>query len=177
MAKSLNKAFSDANILANWKYSPEEWNSYYKEEFKKQKFENWGLFLTIAIITIIVGGIFTLTHRDAWKALTIGLLGLLVLIAIIAFTIPRFNYSRNRKNTDPEVIICLNGIYIAEEFHIWNFFSSKLENVCFDENGMLISAGYSYRAKTGTGHREVRVPVSVSRLEEAKILVEKLRKT
>ena len=164
MAKRLNMVFSDANIIAHWKYSPEEWSSYSKEEFKKQKSENWGLFLLISVITIVVGGIFTLTHRDAWKPLTIGLLGLLVLLAIIAFTIPRTKYARDRKNIDPEVYICLNGIYLAGEFHIWNFFSSKLEYVNFDENEMLIIIKYSYRTRTGTSYATARIPVPLSKL-------------
>jgi len=176
IAGRLNKVFSDVNILAHWKYSQEEWSRYSKEEFKKQKSEKWGIFITIAVITIVVGGIFTLTHRDAWKVLSAVLLGLLLLLAIIAFIIPRIKYARDRRNINPEVYISLNGIYIAGEFHLWNFLSSKLENITFDENEMLIIVKYSYVTRTGVSHTIARIPVPLSRLEEVKIVVENLRK-
>ncbi len=103
---------------------------------------------------------------------------IIILILLNSFFKPGISGQDPGKLNVIEKIILFTDrdIYIAGEFHIWNFFSSKLENVCLDENEKLIIAGYSYRAKTGTGHREVRVPVPVSRLEEAKILVEKLRK-
>ncbi|MCL4417033.1 MAG: hypothetical protein M1365_10100, partial [Actinobacteria bacterium] len=172
MARRLNMVFSEANILAHWEYSQEEWSRYSKEEFKKQKSEKWGIFITIAVITIVVGGIFTLTHKDAWKVLSAVLIGLLVLLAIIAFIIPRIKYSRDRRNINPEVYISLNGIYIAGEFHLWNFLSSKLENITFDENEMLIIVKYSYMTRTGVSYADARIPVSLSKLEEAKIVAE-----
>ena len=89
MARRLNMVFSDANILIHWEYSQEEWLRYSKEEFKKQKLEKRNIFITITAITIVVGGIFTLIHRDAWKVLSIVFAGLLLLLALIAFIIPK----------------------------------------------------------------------------------------
>ncbi|MCL5770724.1 MAG: hypothetical protein M1479_00400 [Actinobacteria bacterium] len=176
MARRLNMVFSEVNMLAHWEYSPEEWNRYSKEEFKKQKSEKWGIFITIAAITIVVGGIFTLIHKDAWKVLSAVFLGLLVLLAILAFIIPRIKYARDRKNINPEVYISLNGIYLAGEFHLWNFLSSKLEDVSFDENKMLIIVKYSYMTRTGISYTDARIPVPLSRLEEAKNIADRLGK-
>ena len=176
MARRLNSVFTDVNILAHWEYSQEEWAGYYKKEFKKQKSEKWGIFITIAVITVIVGGIFTLTHRDAWKVLVAMFVGLLLLLALVVLISTKNKYSKDRKNIHPEVYISLKGIYLAGEFHVWNFLSSKLEEVSFDEHEMLIMIDYSYLTRTGLSHTLVRIPVPLSRLEEAKIIVDKLKK-
>ncbi|MHB1275402.1 MAG: hypothetical protein ACYCXQ_11445 [Candidatus Humimicrobiaceae bacterium] len=176
MARRLNKVFSDVNIIAHWGYSRKEWLEYSKVEFKKQKSEKWSIFITIAAITIIVVVIFTLTHRDAWKVLLSVFASLLLLLALIAFIIPKIKYARDRKNINPEVYIGLSGIYLAGEFHTWNFLTSRLEKVNFDESKMLIIVNYSYSTKTGLSHAYVRIPVPLSKLEEAKIIVDKLRK-
>jgi len=176
MARRLNGVFTDVNILAHWEYNQEEWAGYYKEEFKKQKSEKWGLFITIAVITVIVGGIFTLTHRDAWKVLVAMFAGLLLLLVLVVLVSTKNKYSKDRKNIHPEVYISLKGIYVAGEFHVWNFLSSKLEEVSFDEHEMLIMIDYSYLTRTGLSHTLVRIPVPLSRLEEAKIIVDKLKK-
>ena len=176
MARRLNGVFTDVNILAHWEYNQEEWAGYYKEEFKKQKSEKWGLFITIAVITVIVGGIFTLTHRDAWKVLVAMFVGLLLLLALVVLISTKNKYSKDRKNIHPEVYISLKGIYLAGEFHVWNFLSSKLEEISFDEHGMLIMVDYSYLTRTGLSHTIVRIPVPLSRLEEAKTIVDKLKK-
>jgi len=176
MARRLNGVFSDHNILAHWEYTLEEWTAYYKEEFEKQKSEKWGIFITIAVITVIVGGIFTLTHLDAWKVLVAIFVGLLILLALVVIITTKNKYSKDRKNIHPEVYISLRGIYLAGEFHVWNFLSSKLEEASFNENEMLIIVDYSYITRTGISHTLVRIPVPVSRLEEAKIVVVKLKK-
>jgi hypothetical protein len=175
MARRLNFVFSDVNILAHWEYSHEEWLEYSNEEFKTQKSEKWGIFITIAVISIIVVGIFSLTHRDAWKVLSVVFALLLLLLALIAFIIPKIKYARDRKNVNPEVYISLNGIYLAGEFYIWNFLTSRLEDVNFTENKMLIIVNYSYATRTGLNHACARIPVPLSKLEEAKIIVDKLK--
>jgi hypothetical protein len=176
MARRLNMVFSGANLIAHWNYSQEEWLEYSKEELKKQQSEKWHLFIMIAVITLIVGGIFTITHRDAWKVLTIVFAGLLLILAITVLITTKGKYARDSKNVNPEAYISLNGIYLAGEFHIWNFLSSKLEEVYLDESKMLIIIDYSYMTKTGLSHTTARIPVPLSRLEEAKIAVDKLKK-
>ncbi len=176
MAKRLGKIFSGTNVLTHWEYSKEEWLKYSAKEFKKQKSEKWGIFILIAIITVIVGVIFNIIYRDAWKVVAISLSGLLLLLAFIAFIIPRVKYNRERKNTAPEVYIGLNGIYLAGEFHLWNFLSSKLEEVNFNEKEMLIIIKYSYYTRVGVSYTDVRIPVPQSKREEAEIIVERLNK-
>ena len=60
MAKRLNSIFYDDKILAHWEYDKEEWLKYSDEEFKKQKSEKRIIFITIAVISIIVVGIFAI---------------------------------------------------------------------------------------------------------------------
>ena len=175
MARRLNGVFTDQNILAHWEYTQEEWAAYYKDEFEKQKSEKWGIFITIAVITVIVGGIFTLTHMDAWKVLVIMFVGLLVLLALVVLITTKNKFFKDRKNIHPEVYISLRGIYLAGEFHVWNFLSSKLEEANFNEKEMLIMVDYSYITKTGLNHTLVRIPVPVSKIEDAKIIVNKLK--
>jgi hypothetical protein len=176
MARRLNMVFSGVSIIAHWEYSREEWLEYSKEEFKKQKSEKWSLFIMVAVITIVVGGIFILTHRDAWKALAIVFTGLLLILALTVIITTRSKYAKDNKNISPEVYISFNGIYIAGEFHTWNFLSSKLEEVNFDESKMLIMIDYSYMTRTGLSHSVARIPVPLSKLEEAKMAVGKLKK-
>jgi len=177
MARRLNIIFTDNNILAHWEYSKEEWIEYSKEEFKKQKSAKWGLFILTAIITVLVGGIFTLTHRDAWKILLIVFVGLLLILAITVALTTKRKYLRDSKNTNPEVYISLNGVYLSGEFHIWNFLTSKLEEINFNENTMLIIINYSYMTRTGLSHYTVRIPVPLSKIEDAKNTVNQLRKS
>ena len=176
MARRLNSVLTDVNILAHWEYSLEEWDGYYKEELKKQKSEKWGLFITIAAITVVVGGIFTIIHRDAWKVLVAMFAGLLLLLAMVVLITTKNKYAKGHKNIKPEVYISSKGIYLAGEFHVWNFLSSKLEEVSFDEHEMLIMVNYSYVTRTGLSHMLVRIPVPPYRLKEAKIVVDKLKK-
>jgi cation transport ATPase len=176
MARRLNSIFYDDKILAHWEYDKEEWLKYSDEEFKKQKSEKRIIFITIAVISIIVVGIFTLINRDAWKALFVVFAGLLALLALIAFIVPKIKYARDRKNIKPEVYISLNGIYLAGEFHIWNFLTSKLEETYFDEKKLIITINYSYMTRTGLSHTIARIPVPPEKSEDAKIIVEKLKK-
>lgn len=174
MARKLSSLFSEANTIAHWHYSKEEWLKYTQTEFKKQKTEKRNLFILITVVVIVVGGIFTLTHRDAWKPLTIGFLGLLLLLGFFAVIVPRIKFYRNKNNSNPDVFIGLNGIFIGGEFHLWNYLTSKLEEVTVDDSKMLINIKYSYSTNTGTESTDVRIPIPQSKLKEAVSIAEKL---
>ena len=176
MARRLNTVFYDNKILAHWEYNKEEWLEFSEEEFKKQKSEKWALFILIAVITILVGGIFTIIHRDAWKVLLSVFTGLLFILAMTVLITTKGKHARDNKNLKPEVYISLNGIYLAGDFHIWDFLTSKLEVASFDEIKSQIIIDYSYMTRTGTDHSIVRIPVPLSKIEDAKIIVDKLRK-
>ena len=175
MARRLNIIFYEDNILAHWEYNKEEWLKYSEEEFKKQKTEKWGLFIMIAVIMVLVGGIFTLTHRDAWKVLLIVFAALLFILALTVLITTRRKYTKDNKNINPEVYISRNGVYLAGDFHIWNFLTSRLEDVNLDENKFLIIINYSYMTRTGLSHSIVRIPVPLSKREDAKDIVDKLK--
>jgi len=174
MARRLNVIFYEDNILAHWEYNKEEWLKYSEEEFKKQKTEKWGLFILIAVITVLVGGIFTLTHRDAWKVLLVVFAALLFVLALTVLITTRRKYTKDNKNINPEVYISMNGVYLAGDFHVWNFLTSRLEDVILDENKYLIIIKYSYMTRTGSTHSIIRIPVPLSKHEDAKVIVDKL---
>ncbi|MBM3713504.1 MAG: hypothetical protein FJW56_08745, partial [Actinobacteria bacterium] len=85
MARKLSRIFLEANNIAHWHYSKEEWLKYYQTEFKMQKTEKRNLFILITFVVILVGGIFTLIRRDAWKPLLIVFPGLLLVLGFFAF--------------------------------------------------------------------------------------------
>lgn len=174
MARKLSRLFLEANNIAHWHYSKEEWSKYYQTEFKKQKTEKKNLFILIAVVVLVVGGIFTLTHRDAWKPLVIVFLGLLLVLGFFAFIVPRIKYYRNKNNSHPDVFIGLNGVFLGGEFHLWNYLTSKLKEVTVDESKMLINIKYFYSTNIGIESTNVRIPIPQSKLEEALSVAEKL---
>jgi hypothetical protein len=174
MARKLSRLFSEANTIAHWHYNKEEWLKYSQTEFRKQKNIKRNLFILITVVVIVVGGIFTFMHRDVWKPLAIGFLGLLLLLGFFAVIIPRIRYYRNKNNSHPNVFIGLNGIFLSGEFRLWNFLTSKLEEVTVDDSKMLINIKYSYSTNTGIESIDVRIPIPQSKLKEAVSIAEKL---
>ena len=168
-AQLLNRILSGENILAHWKYSPEEWRKYTEKEYKEEKELKKGLFYVISGIAVLVGIIFFLVdHKGGiWVLLT--MLGLVAIIAFTAWFTSWYNYQQNKKYLG-ETYITEDAVYINRQLHTWRGLGASLDSVNLTEGKSQRLLRFIYSAPTRTGMQEykVNVPVPAGREEEAR---------
>lgn len=168
------KIFLDKNILVHWKYEKESWSEFAKNEYNTDKREKRFLFLTILVFIIIISIIFILINREVWKVFSIVFSSLIIITATLSFLVPVLK-KRSYLKTFPQAFISLNGVYLAGEFHIWDYLTAGIEEASVDEKNMLLKIGYSYIASYQKAYKEIRIPIPDGRLDEAAKAVENLK--
>ncbi|MFA5973010.1 MAG: hypothetical protein WC780_11715 [Lentimicrobiaceae bacterium] len=170
-ARQFDKILSGEGRIALWRYSPEEWMSFVSKDFEAEKKLKGMLFMTIAVISIVIGIVLILYFRDLIFIPII--MGIIALIAIPAIWAPRYRFSK-LKHSDSEVLIAENGVIVGRMFHLWESTGTSLDKISLNINGNPNVIEFVYSAITRTGRQEevARVPVPKGKLEEAIKLVE-----
>ena len=174
MKRRLNSIFLNKDILVHWNYDNDFWESHLEKELKIQKKEKYFLFILIVVIAFIVLGLFSIFVKDSWKIMLILFVSLALLMGLMAFIAPRIKY-RIQKNTIPEAIVSINGLYLTGEFHVWNYLTSKLKRVEFSEEKNTVELLYSYMVRHGMDQTIVRIPVPYGKKDEALLLIKNLK--
>jgi hypothetical protein len=176
MAKKFDMDITGENIILHWVYEKSEWMKFAEKEFAVQKKEKRLLYILIIVISFIVLAIFSILVRDSWRIMVIIFFGLSVLLAFVAFVVPKIQY-RNFKKTLPEAYIANGCAYLAGEFHCWSMLGAALEDVEFDNKNLQIKIIYSYPARSGRSQTALRIPLPIqensqSVLENSKLQAE-----
>lgn len=113
------------------------------------------------------GVLFLIFGGKAGLVVFLGMLGLIALIGGVAALSILLSYKANRTRTG-EVFIARTGVYLNKTLHNWNMFGSRLDSVqLLQEESCLLDFAYSFPARHGRQHSEVRVPVPSGKEAEA----------
>jgi hypothetical protein len=174
IAHIFTEMFSGKDMLAHWTYSKEEWERYTELEHVRDRREKWSLFRLIAIIALVVGVGFVIFNHDAWLLMLIIIPGLIVLIALVAFTSVAATYRQNRKRIG-EVYIGKSGVVLGHSLHYWKLPASYLHSVkYFPGNAPYLELEYTAQSGTARGTYTARIPVPRGRENEVSKIIDAL---
>ena len=158
-AATLQKILAGENLLAHWHYEPGEWQRYAGAEFERERTEKRSLFWLVMAITVVIGGACLIFDPEAGKWVALVLIGMLAILAVLAFGVPHLEYRRNRRSTG-EALISSDGIYLNGRLHLWSRLGSRLVGVALVEGDpAAIEFTIAYPSRTGTQEDVVWVPI------------------
>lgn len=173
-ARTLDRILQGENLLAHWTYSSGEWNQYAEEEFQTERKEKRGLFYIIAGFALFFGIVFFIFDQEAGLWVLIVMLGLIALIAFVAWFTAWYNYRQNKKYLG-KAYITGDAVYLNRQLHTWKGLGARLESVILAEekSQQLLAFTYSMPTRTGRQDSTVRVPVPRGQEKVAERLAEK----
>lgn len=144
----------EAETLARWRYTPDEWRAYVEMQFGTTKGENRLLFIMLVVITGLVIVPMAIATGDYLIFLGIGA-GILVIVLPFALWAPGLT-RRNLLKADPRILISPSGLLVGHQLHPFIGYGNRLEQVTRDEN--VISFTYSFLSGKTRQSRTVPVP-------------------
>ncbi len=179
LAASLDRIMLSENILAHWTYTPEEWKLYTEIEHKEDAAAKRGLFILIAIISMIVGIILFAIVQENALIIALIILGIIAVVGMAAFFSTLGNYLNNKRHLG-EAYISLDGVYLNRQVHVWNSLGNILEAIYYDSpknQSPRITITYSAPARNGRNSYTVRIPIPAGQEENARNIVRRIAKT
>jgi hypothetical protein len=170
LTRALENLVKQENVLAHWKYTPEEWQSYSDEEHREDTADRKGLFILVCVIAVIAGLVFWLIVRDEALLIFLIVLAIIAITGLTALLSAQANYRQNKK-IQGEVTISLDGVYINRQTHIWKGIGTRLESATFDDQakaGPRLIFEYSAASPGGRDFYTARVPVPPGQEDLAK---------
>jgi hypothetical protein len=161
LGTSLDRITNKENVLAYWRYSPEEWKQYTEIEHKEDATGRRNLFFLVAVISVIVGVIFWAMVRDNPLIIIMIILGIIAITGLTAWLTGLANYLNNKKRVG-EVYIALDGAYLNRQLHVWKGIGNLLEEIVFEDQIRAqprIRIEYSSPSNTGRNSYTARIPV------------------
>jgi hypothetical protein len=176
-AKTLDEIYAGKDLLAHWRYQPDEWQSYIDVERQEQTRQNTWLLVVMAVWAFFFGGLCWVTDREAGRLVFYIMLGLVLLLGMVAFGLPRLRYQRQRRGPG-EAWITPKTIYIGGVLVRWDFWGTRLESVQWiapQGNGLAsLAFKVSFPSRAGRQTQMVRVPVPRGREAEARKIIEQI---
>jgi hypothetical protein len=177
-AVTLDNILTGKDLLAHWSYQPEEWQSYTRVELREQTNQNKWLLIIMAAWAILFGGLFWVLDRSAGGIVFLVMLGLILILTMAAFGIPRWRYWHQQR--DPgEAWIAPKAIYFDGALVCWAFWGTRLENVVWCESEgktpALIEFKVSSPSRTGRQSQTIRIPIPDGREIEARNILQRFR--
>lgn len=166
-AYTLDKILSGEELVVRWTYNAGEWARYAEAEHGRDKTGRIILFFIISGFALLFGVLFLIFGGKAGLVVFLVMLGLIALIGGVAALSILLSYRANKTRTG-EVFIARTGVYLNKALHNWNMFGSRLDSVqLLQEESCLLEFAYSFPARHGRQHTEVRVPVPFGKEGEA----------
>jgi len=117
------------------------------------------LFWVVVVLMVIIGTPFVVIDPEAGVWVVVTLAGTALLIAIVAFLVPRLAYRRNIGRPS-EVMISPEGICVGGQLTVWKTLTSRLDRVTLSgQDPALLEFEVSYLSRISYQTYEVRVPV------------------
>jgi hypothetical protein len=175
-AATLDDIFNGKELLAHWSYQPEEWQSYTQVELQEQTTQNKWLLAVMAAWAVFFGGLCWVLDRDAGGFVFLVMLGLILILATVAFGLPRWRYWRQRHGPG-EAWITPNAFYFDGVLIRWPFWGARLKHVAWREpkgkTPALIEFEVSTPSRAGRQSQTTRIPVPAGRETEARDILER----
>jgi len=171
-AGKLGRILKGVNLLAHWTYSPDEWQQYTEEEYKRQKANNRKLFIIITVVTLVFGFGYWIFNPKIGQWAFVAMAVVIALTGFIAWFTVLYNYRQN-KNNHGQAFFALDAIYINRQLHDFKGMGSKLEKAEIKGDQQYIEFAYSVPTRTGRRKQEARVLIPRGKEAEARNLVEK----
>jgi hypothetical protein len=169
-AATLDGIFAGKDLLAHWSYQPGEWQSYTEVELREQTKLNKGLLAVMAAWALFFGGLCWVLDQEAGGIVFLVMVGLILLLATVAFGLPRLRY-RRQSHGPGDAWITPNAIYFDGTLLKWNSWGARLENVAWrDPQGnapALLEFEVSYPSRTGRQAQVLRIPIPRGQETEA----------
>ena len=173
-ARALDRILSGAGLLARWSVDPETRRRAADVEYAEEKKVKAGLFLVVAVITVVIGLVFLLVDREVGWMVFLVLVGVLAIIGLVACAGPRLRVARSRRATD-DVLISRDGATVNGAFHTWRLLGASLEGAELVEGSpVVLRIAYSAPVRTGRQGYTVHVPVPPGEEETARRVAEEL---
>ena len=161
---NVQQTLGDIIMLAHWKYTNDEWNKFLKWERSRRKTSS----TVEAILIIILGSLLLRSVRDASWIAAIGFSGAFAVIYWIGkYYISMDSFGKKKAN---EVVITTRSVIIngkVNTFHDGLYWLKKVQLI--EENEItVIEFVYEWNTRKGPSSEEIRVPVPVNKIDEAR---------
>jgi len=126
--KKLQNLISGKDLIASWQWNEEQKKQYTQYLFRREKNKNLVILMSITFIAIIVFGIFIAVIDEGKLFMLFVLLGLILFLSLVAFSMPIYYRYKNAKG-DGMVLLGKKYAYINGYFHNWDFPLSGIKKV------------------------------------------------
>ena len=174
-AREFDRLFNTESPLVVWEYDKREWLDYVRENYRRDFEGNWSLWILIAVICALVGGVMAALSQDPlFLWITIGLALFLILPAV---GVPKARRWRMLHNP-PKAIINRRAVWIGGRFQTWAGLGASLVSVEIDPAAAprLLCITFRFDTRTGPQDETVRVPVPTGQESAAESAREELQK-
>jgi hypothetical protein len=176
LANALDRIVKPENLLAHWTYTQEQWKEYTELEHKEDAEAKKGLFILVAVISVIVGVIFAIFERENPMLIFFIILGIIALVGITALLTSFANYANNKRRLG-ETFLALDGVYLNRQLHTWKGIGNSLEEAVLEagEKGHpRVRFEYSSPGRTGRNFYTARIPVPPGDEDNAREVVARI---
>ncbi|SHH13011.1 hypothetical protein [Clostridium grantii] len=176
-ARVLEGMFTEEKLLVHWYYDEENWEKYNEENYLMMKERNKALLILIGVIALFVGLVFLIVNPDDAGPAVFGVMILLVMVlAFVAFLVPKLTYNKNKKKVG-EVYISSSGVFINGELHVWEGFGARFKKARYaGKEKNIIQFTYSVPIQYVRQTYSVNVPVPRGKEMDANLVLEYFKK-
>ena len=156
--KKLQTLITGESVLASWKLDATQKADYVKLLHDRETSKNKGLFWIIAILMVVIFGIFILVMDEGKGFMAIMLFSILAVIALFAFGMPGY-YRRKNMKADGQILIGEKYAYINGFFHNWDFPLSGIKKAeVMDDPFYGLQIDYYYTDRTFVNNESLKIP-------------------
>lgn len=127
-ARILGRLLRGRGVLAHWTYPETDCADQAKKELAEEKKASWVLLLIIAAFALLAGIGFLIADPDAGRFVLLVMVGLVVVLALVAFLAPRARH-RKRRRAVSEAIVGPEGAYVFGMLHTWRLLGARIDDV------------------------------------------------
>jgi uncharacterized membrane protein len=172
--RALQRIMQGEGLLARWQYPPEVWRAHLEREYRRDQAAKRSLFVLVLVLMVIIGAPFVMADSESGKWVAAVLAGTALLIALVAFVIPRLALAKQR-GRGGVALISTAGLYVGGRLHVWNRLASRLERVTLHADGEpRLEFEVSYSAQLGPQVVVEQVPIPAGQEAPAAEIVEAL---
>lgn len=157
------------DVLARWTIDAATWSRFVKPAQGMERGEKLGLLLTMyGMIVLVCGGLAIAVPDDAhiFGGIALGIAALVT----AGFLLGQRVYATQLQYRGGEVVIGTRGLLVNGVLHVWGAWLSWLEGARVREQPpMMLEISYAFWARYGPQSVAVRIPVSASDLERARV--------
>jgi len=154
------KILRGVDLIARWKYSPEEREKFAELEYKIDRSYKKYLLYMIIFFALLFGIGYWILDPESGISVFLSMLGLIVLMTAI-FSISIFATHRKNSKKRGDVYISRRGIIANRRLYSWKMLGTKLRQIRYDHESApkYLEFEFSTLARYGTARNSVRIPV------------------